>query len=570
MAKNLHTLRPQKNAARRHLAAVLAADMVGYSKQMNEDANRTLANLRRLRVELFSPLVAGHNGKLVKNMGDGWIVTFESSIDAVTCAMRVQDKLVTESNINLRIGIHMGDVLNQDDDVFGDAVNIASRLEALCLPGGLVISDAVFGGLDGTLRPAFDPGGDHELKNIPIPVRVWTRGGLVGVAETRALENRSGFPNLNIVSFVVSDDDPETRDLADALTHDLVTYLGSSDWLDCVIKAKPDRGAFRLIGKLRASGNRLRLETDLISPEGKNIWAGKHDGSKEDTFDWQDQTGEAITGQVFGALLDRISAKLAAKGEVEMTAEDWAVKSVLVARFDRKSFYDGLRCVEKMIGLKPEWPYPYEWGSAFLTSASILQFKDIVDGYALVRQTWLDKAMELTGGSSSSRAIIAFSQYAQFGDVAEARKDLNSFLRDLPFNPEALMMAGYMSLFIGDPQTALDCFSRFYTVGRYHPFMVACGAGFGGAYLMSGRFEDAVEELNKAILSFPNYSGSYRYLAAALAQLGRINEAQAALVKMKELVPDVTISGIRRAGGYVDTLGTRYYFDGLKIAGMPE
>ena len=210
MASNLDLVRSKKNAVRRSLAAVLAADMVGYSRQMNDDAVRTLASLRRLRVELFGPLVAGHHGKLANSMGDGWIVTFTSAVDAVTCAMRVQDKLILEPEVELRIGIHMGDVIRQGDEIFGDSINIAARLQELCAPGGLVISDAVFGGLDGTLRPAFDAGGDHDLKNIPLPVRIWTRGGLVGASEARALKKRSGFPP-NIRSCCPSDPPPAWR-----------------------------------------------------------------------------------------------------------------------------------------------------------------------------------------------------------------------------------------------------------------------------------------------------------------------------------------------------------------------
>jgi adenylate cyclase len=519
---------------------------------------------------MFGPLIAGHRGKLIKSMGDGWIVAFSSAADAVTCAMRLQDKLVLEPDVEFRMGIHLGDVLSHDDDIFGDAVNIASRLQEKCSPGGLIVSDSVFGGLDGTLRPAFDAGGLHELKNIPLPVKIWTRGGLVGAAEARVAHKRSGFPSLDIVPIRVPRADSEAKDIASALLHDLGTYLGNSDWLECSIRENPDTQAFQLAGKLRISGTSFRLETYLTAPDGRQIWAGKYDGTRENAFEWQDKTSEAITGQVFGAVLDRVSMELNAKSEAELTAEDWAVKSVLAARFDERSFRDSLHCIENVIKIRPDWPYPYEWGSAYLTSSSILQFTEIQDKYASVKEDWLEKAMSLTGGSSSSRAIIAFSRYARHGDVTAARKDLNAFLRDLPFNPEALMMAGYMSLFIGDPQTALDCFRHFRMVGRYHPFQVSCGAGFGGAYLMMGQFGEAVKELEDAVLLFPEYSGSYRYLAAALAHLGRIEEAQAALATMKRLVPDVTVSSVRKAGRYVDTPGTRLYFDGLQKAGLPD
>jgi len=147
----------------RRLAAILAADIIGYSKLMGEDEAGTLAALRRLRSEAFSPAVASKRGKIIKSMGDGWLVTFDSAEDAVTCAMHVQDRLTTVPTIKLRIGVHTGDVVHQDEDVFGDGVNIAARLEEISPHGGVAISDAVWGALDGTLKPSFDDQGEKAL-----------------------------------------------------------------------------------------------------------------------------------------------------------------------------------------------------------------------------------------------------------------------------------------------------------------------------------------------------------------------------------------------------------------------
>ncbi|MFT7594519.1 MAG: adenylate cyclase [Paracoccaceae bacterium] len=204
-------------------------------------------------------------------MGDGWIVTFASAVDAVTCAMRLQDKMVLEPLIKLRIGIHIGDITHEDKDVFGDGVNVAARLESLCKPGGVTILDAVHGALDGTLRPAFDDGGAQSLKSIARPMRVWARGGLTGAAEAVEHDRKAGFPVLDILPVAVTDTRADLRDLANALTHELETYLGSLRWLRVSVVKVPRAGSITLSADLGASGDRLRLESRARSPDGRAI-----------------------------------------------------------------------------------------------------------------------------------------------------------------------------------------------------------------------------------------------------------------------------------------------------------
>ena len=157
-------------------SAVLAADVVGYSAMMSRDAESALATLRRLRSEIIRPAVAANRGRVVKSMGDGWIVIFNAVKEAVSCAMQVQDRLKVDGNVQLRIGMHLGDVAEEDEDVFGNGVNIAARLEAIAEPGALVISGAVRAALDGALRLAFDSAGKRNLKNIHEPIEAWVRG----------------------------------------------------------------------------------------------------------------------------------------------------------------------------------------------------------------------------------------------------------------------------------------------------------------------------------------------------------------------------------------------------------
>jgi len=214
----------------RRLAAILAADVVDYSRLMGEDELRTLDALQTLRREIFGPAVAGHRGRVLKSMGDGWLVEFKSVADAVMCAVQIQDRVANHEIIRLRMGLHIGDISEDQEDVYGDGVNVASRLETFAEPGALALSDAVFGTIDGTLRPAFDDVGIHELKNINRPIQIWmrqpqpTRNTAQGPNTSSDGEiTESERPVLALYPIETSDERPDVRELANALTNDVET-----------------------------------------------------------------------------------------------------------------------------------------------------------------------------------------------------------------------------------------------------------------------------------------------------------------------------------------------------------
>ncbi len=288
----------------RKLAAILAADVVGYSRLLGNDEVSKLAALRQLRSELFAPTIAGHHGTIIKSMGDGWLVEFSSAADAVNCAMRVQDKLLDNATIKLRIGIHIGDIVHEDEDIFGDGVNIAARLQEIAQPGSVAISDAVQGALDGTLRPSFDDQGQQYLKNIAQPVRAWSRGGEIA-ANPSAYAHQAGFPRLSIAPIETSSDNAEVRDLADALTSDLETFLGASHWMLANISVKPIPNSYVARGILRARGSKIRLDMNLMAPDGERLLSDKYDGDLTDGFDWLDTTSQELATRLYGPILDR-------------------------------------------------------------------------------------------------------------------------------------------------------------------------------------------------------------------------------------------------------------------------
>ena len=210
---------------RRRLAAILTADIVGYSKLVGENEAAALSALRRLRAETLRPLASQHHGQIVKSMGDGWLIAFDSAQDAVSCAIKLQDAVAREGSVNLRIGVHIGDVTHEEDDIFGDGVNVAARLEALAPAGGIALSEIAYVSLDGTLAPSFRDAGEQALKNIERPVRVWVRAP--EGARLSAAPRLAGFPSLTVEPVMTKDERAEVTDLAEGLTADISLYLAS-------------------------------------------------------------------------------------------------------------------------------------------------------------------------------------------------------------------------------------------------------------------------------------------------------------------------------------------------------
>jgi adenylate cyclase len=256
----------------RRLAAILAADIADYSRLVGEDETRALAALRSFRAEVFGPTVAGHHGKIVKSMGDGWLVEFGSAVEAVNCAIQIQDRVSGHELLALRIGVHIGDVVHEEDDIFGDGVNVAARLEGWAEPGGIAISDPAYSSLDGTLTPSFDDAGQQELKNIARPLRIWTKTATLGGPTVQSLQERSsGYSHLSILPVTTSDERVDVQELAEGLTGDLDDKLTAVRWLVVAVREQANPGDYTVKIALRSRGDRLRLEARLFEPMGKQV-----------------------------------------------------------------------------------------------------------------------------------------------------------------------------------------------------------------------------------------------------------------------------------------------------------
>ncbi len=555
----------------RRLTAILAADIVGYSALMSADQERTLTALRQLRSEVFDPTVAGHRGKLVKSMGDGWLVEFASAMDAVACGMQMQDRLSGHETIVLRIGVHIGDVVHEDEDIFGDGVNVAARLEALAEPGAVVVSDAVHGALDGTLRPSFDDQGEQSLKNIDRPIRVWTRGGAVVPTLDQQTDPDMALPRLAVVPVATSDGREEVHELAAALTNDLATYLDVAEWLEVSTSGDPSSGGYVLEASLRSRGERLRLDTRLASPDGASLWAGKFDGTFESSFEWQDETGEEIVAQSLGRIIDKENQRLADKTIKEMTAEECYLKGHLsLTLADREATRVTLDHYAAAIEKKPDFATAYSFAISMYHSAKTMGLTDVIGPYADIFPRWLEVAETMTKADPALELYVAIATRKPFGDEARLRRAIQNALRQMPFKPDLVMMGGAAYVWMGEPELALECLAVGRKLNRFSPWAIPHIGMLALASVMAGNDDEAIAIAEEGLQLTAGFGTLHRALASALAHSGRFDEARTALDKALDLVPGESIAFGRQRSGYADTPGTQRYFEGLRLAGMPE
>lgn len=557
----------------RRLSAILAADIVGYSALMNADQNRTMEALRSLRAEVFRPTVAGHRGKIVKSMGDGWLVEFVSSVEAVTCAMQVQDQLAGHDLIRLRIGVHLGDIVHEEEDVFGDGVNIAARLEAFAEPGAVAISDAVFGSLDGTLRPSFDNLGAQDLKNIARPVQVWSRGGDTKTSpdQTKVNPVGTGFPQLAICPVVTSDTRDDVGELADALTSDFASFLGGARWLKSAVREEPSTNTNTLETVLRARGDRLRLDVRLLASDGAQLWAGKYDGSLADTFDWQDEVGAEVASETLATLLDHERTRLAGKSMDEMSAQECYVSGLMsVELVDWEAMAKTMAFHAAAIDKDSSFIDAYSDAIVYFISTSSIGYADLVELYGNRFEQWMATAAAHADASPMIELALGIGMFRRAGDTTALRRAIRSALRRAPFTIEVVLFSGWGYAWMGEPEAAIDCFRQGERALRFSPFVLAHTSGLAFALLQSGQYEEAIMEGRRGLELTNEYSTLHRVIASASAHLGRMDEAHAALAENDRTNPGDTIQKGWKRNAFSDTPGTRRFYEGLRLAGMPE
>jgi adenylate cyclase len=554
-------------SATRRLAAILAADVAGYSRLIGVDEGGTLQAFKTIRAELFDPTIATHNGRLVKTTGDGFLVEFSSVVDALRCAVEVQAGLAernatipTDKRIDFRIGINVGDIVVEDGDIFGDGVNVAIRLEGLAEAGGICVSARVQEDAAGKLDIAFEDTGEQQLKNIARPVRVYRILPDPPAPENaRAPPTLPNKPSIAVLPFANMSGDPEQDYFADGMVEEIITALSRIRWLFVIARNSSftykgqavdvkqvgrELGVrYILKGSVRKAGGRVRITAQLIDVlGGTHLWADRFDGSLKDVFELQDQVASSIAGVIEPTLQGAETARSAGRPTSDLTAYDLYLRALshLYPR-EKEGVLAALDLLEQAIERDPRY------GPALALAAMChedLYATGWTNDPEAIRREGSDlarRALRLTGDDPGILANSA-AALARFGEDIGAMMALVD--RALTLNPSFARgwhISGVLRLWAGQPDLAIEYLEislRLSPRGRIGMSFLMIGA----AHFVSRRFSEAISNLLLAMQEDPTYPVPYRVLASCYAHMGRVEEAREIIGRLRALTPNLVPS----------------------------
>ncbi len=559
----------------RRLAAILAADIAGYSRLVGADEEGTLARLKAHRSELIDPKIAEHRGRIVKTTGDGLLVEFASVVDALRCAAEVQTAMIernaavpADSRIDFRVGINVGDIVVEDGDIFGDGVNVAARLEGLAEPGGICVAARVQEDTAGKLDLVFEDIGEQQLKNIARLVRVYrVRTTLAHPAPERrrraagegppALPDK---PSIAVLPFQNLSGDREQEYFADGMVEEIITALSRIRWLFVIARNSSftykgqavdvkevgrELGVrYILEGSVRKSGDRVRITAQLIDAQsGAHLWADRFDGSLEDIFDLQDKIATRVAGIIEPTLQAAEIRRSAARPTTDLTAYDLYLRALAVFfPITRERVGEALKLLDRAIGIDRSYGPALSW-------AAVCHWQCVTDGWTAApdasRRTAIDLARQaLAATQNDDPGVLANVSFilANFGEdigamtgLIDRALSLNpSFARGWNVSGLLRLYAGELDLAIEHVETALRLSPRE-TIGT--PLVV-----MGLARFFQRRFDEAAAKLLLAVQENPGSPAAYRILAACYAHMGRLDDAREAVARLRSTTTLVTPS----------------------------
>ena len=575
----------------RRLAAILAADMVGYSKLMADDEEGTLADLKQHRSQVFDPAVARHNGRIVKLMGDGVLAEFASVVDAVECAIAVQTACATPGNgrIRLRIGINLGDIIIDGDDIYGDGVNVAARLEALAEPGGICISGMVQESLGNRVEARFADAGEHQVKNIDRPIRVfrWAPDAASHERAPATPGGKSEKPSIAVLAFDNMSGDPEQEYFSDGIAEDIITALSHFREFFVIArnttftyKGQPirvekvcgDLGVrYLLEGSVRKSGQRVRVTAQLIDGEtGAHLWAARYDRDLDDIFAVQDEITQAIVSEVAPETLGAELKRSQSKNAGNLSAWEKVLRARWhMAKLTREDNEAAGRWLEQAIAAAPGLSDAYSTLAQCELHAMLHLWRtDAAEAIAAATGA-ARRAISLDDNDASAHAMLGMAE--TFGrNFDDAARHLERAIR---LNPNLANAHGVLAAVHGlsrDYEACKASADRAIALSPRDPSRTFWLGGVGiGAYIVE-EYEDCLAISRQVQKEHPGYASAMRQETAALAMLGRMDEARAALERLLQRMPGLTVSQVRHMVPIRYPDDHERWLDGLRRAGLPE
>jgi adenylate cyclase len=582
----------------RRLTAILAADVAGYSRLMGADEEGTHERLRAHLRELIEPKIDEHRGRVVKNTGDGFLAEFASVVDAVRCAVEVQRGMPDrnaatppEERIEFRVGVNLGDVIAEGEDIFGDGVNVAARLEALAEPGAVFISNTVHDHVRDRLPLSFEDLSEHRLKNIARPVRVYrvrggeAVGGPIGTGQTSlALPDK---PSVAVLPFTNMSADPAQGFFADGIAEDIITAL--SRYPSLFVIARNSSFTYKghavdikrvgrelgvryvLEGSLRTSGDRIRVTAQLVEAETSNhVWAERYDRDLADIFAVQDEITEAVTIAIAPAIADAEQQRAMRKPPDSLDA--WADYQCGLWHMSRASAEDNAlaeKFFQQAIDLDPNFAGGYKGlALAVNNSASVYGTRIPREGFASA-EALARRAVASDPTDAEARARLGMTFWMR-ADYEGALAEVDRALALSPNLAYAHGIRGSTLVFSGQPEAGIAALEIAIRLDPRDPNLAARVNHMAFALYQCGRYEAAIEVAQRGIRSYPKHPMCYRWLAAALGQAGRTEEAKEALRHAIDIAPGSFGTYVRGEVVWFRPEDHAHWLDGLRKAGLQE
>jgi adenylate cyclase len=569
----------------RRLAAILAANVAGYSRMMGQDEAGTLARLKALRREIADPKIAEHKGRIVKTTGDGLLVEFPSVIEAVSCALALQRAMAEpnaavpeDKRITFRVGVNLGDIIVEEGDIHGDGVNIAARLESVAEPGGICISEDAFRQVRGKVEAEFADIGEQKLKNISRPIRVFrVVSERLPKAQPPALA-LPDKPSIAVLPFANMSGNPEQQYFADGMVEEIITALSRIRWLFVIARNSSftykgqaidvkqvgrELGVrYVLEGSVRKAGGRVRITAQLIDAQsGAHLWADRFDGSLEDVFELQDKVAISAAGVIEPALQAAETARLANRPTADLNAYDLYLRAYAMVWSSARQIPEALQLMERAIVRDPHYGPALAW-AAFCCYRLVQDCRSENPQADRLKGVDFARRALAAAGNDPSVLVNAAQTLAYFGEDIGAMMALID--RALAFNPSYARgwhISGVLRRWAGQPDIAIE---HFEAALRLSPRARVGNslAAIGHALFFSRRFDEAVPKLLLSIQEDPSDPPPYRYLAACYAHMGRLDEAREIITQLRAITP-VTAPD---ASNFRNAEQRELYLSGLRLA----
>jgi TolB-like protein/Flp pilus assembly protein TadD len=575
------------SGGKRRLAGILAADVVGYSAMIAADEPVSLARVRALRKEVVEPIATSHDGRLFKTMGDGFLLEFASAVQALQCAIAIQTTLNARTDgLHLRIGVHQGEVVPEGDDLVGDGVIIAARLEPLAEHGGIVISSRVKEDASGKMTLEVDDLGEPPLKNIAAKIRAF-RVRLHGPVERPVLA-LPDKPSLVVLPFQNMSGDPEQEYFADGMVGDITTalsriraffviarnsafaYKGKSPDVRQVGRELGVR--YVLEGSVRKSGNRVRITGQLIdATTGAHIWADRFDGDLTDVFDLQDRVTASVAGAIEPQLQRAEIERAQRKATQDLGAYDYFLRGMAIFHLG-----DAERMVEAQALFAKAFTLDPGYGAAYGMAATCINFRRSVDlltssAPEIAEAVALARLAATNGRDDPTALALAGRSLAYLGRDLDAGALLIE--RACNLNPNSALAwtrAGIVRSFLGDHATATANLERAIRLSPVDPELYQTLAGMAMSYSMQGKYDDAVACAERGVGERPNWVSGLRILATVYAMSGRVDDARRTMADFVRVCPQVRLSNAQDWMPFRRAEDLERQVVACRLAGMPE